>query len=87
MLKIQVVGGGCANCKRLAQLCEEVVQEGQLEADIEKVTDYNRFPDLGIYVTPGLVVNGKVLSSGKIPFKSTLSRWLFNASQDSQGVQ
>jgi len=83
MLKIQVVGGGCANCRKLAQLCEEAVREGQLEAEIEKVTDYSRFPDLGIFVTPGLIVNGKVLSSGKIPFKATLSRWLHNALEES----
>ena len=84
MLKIQVVGGGCANCNKLAQLCEELVEEGQFEAVIEKVTDYSRFPDLGIFVTPGLIVNGNILSSGKIPMKSTLSRWLSNARDEAE---
>ncbi len=76
MLHIQVVGPGCANCVKLAQICEEVVSENQIEVDLEKVTDINKFAELGVFITPGLVVNGKVLSSGKIPTKSTLIHWL-----------
>lgn len=75
MLQIKVVGSGCTNCVKLAQLCEEAINENNLEADLEKVTDINRFADLGVFITPGLVVNGRVLSSGKIPTKSTLIHW------------
>ena len=76
MLHIKVVGPGCANCVKLAQLCEEAITENNLEADLEKVTDIKQFAHLGVFMTPGLVVNGKVLSSGKIPIKSTLVHWL-----------
>jgi small redox-active disulfide protein 2 len=76
MLHIKVVGSGCANCIKLAQLCEEAITENHLEADVEKVTDIKQFADLGVFMTPGLVVNGKVLSTGKIPTKSTLTHWL-----------
>jgi len=76
MLYIKVVGSGCANCVKLAQLCEEAITENHLEADVEKVTDINKFAELGVFMTPGLVVNGNVLSSGKIPTKSTLVNWL-----------
>ena len=76
MLHIKVVGPGCANCVKLAQLCEEAITENHLEADVEKVTDIKQFADLGVFMTPGLVVNGKVLSTGKIPTKSTLTHWL-----------
>ncbi len=79
MLKIQVVGPGCANCEKLHNLCMEVAAENDLDADIEKVTDINKFADLGVFVTPGLVVNGQVLSMGKIPTKHTLARWLEEA--------
>ena len=76
MLNIQVAGSGCPNCLKLEKLCNEVVKENNLEANIEKVTDMNKFGDLGIFITPGLIVNGKVLSQGKIPTKSTLAHWL-----------
>jgi small redox-active disulfide protein 2 len=76
MLNIQVIGSGCPNCQKLAALCSEVVSENNLEAEIEKITDFDLFADLGIMMTPGLIVNGKVLSQGKIPTKSTLSHWI-----------
>ncbi len=76
MLDIKVVGGGCANCEKLASLCNEVVSEKNIEAEITKVTDLNLFADLGVFMTPGLIVNDKVLSQGKIPTKSTLENWL-----------
>ena len=76
MLNIKVVGSGCPNCQKLEALCKEVVSEDNLEADIQKVTDLNLFADLGIMMTPGLIVNNKILSQGKIPTKSTLEHWL-----------
>jgi small redox-active disulfide protein 2 len=76
MLNIQVVGPGCYNCTRLAEICKEVVEENTIDARIEKVTDISRFAELGILVTPGLIINGKVISSGKIPVKSTLLKWI-----------
>ncbi len=76
MINIKVVGSGCANCQKLVSLCREVVNEEHLDAQIEKVTDVNEFADLGIFMTPGLIVNDKVISSGKIPDKSTLKKWL-----------
>ncbi|NUN09738.1 MAG: TM0996/MTH895 family glutaredoxin-like protein [Ignavibacteriaceae bacterium] len=78
MLDIKVLGPGCANCVKLETLVKEVVTENGVEADIEKITDRERFLDYGIMLTPGLVVNGKVLASGKIPTKSTLVHWLMN---------
>lgn len=76
MLDIKVLGPGCANCVKLEQLCKEVVAENNIPARIEKITDRNKFMDYGVLMTPGLVVNNKVLSSGKIPLKSTLEHWL-----------
>lgn len=76
MLDIKVLGPGCANCVKLEQLCKEVVAENHLDATIEKISDFHRFAEFGILLTPGLVVNGKVLASGKIPTKHTLAHWL-----------
>lgn len=79
MLKIKVVGSGCPNCQRLEQLCKEVVQENQYDAEIEKITDFDKFVDLGIFLTPGLLLNDTVVSSGKIPTKETLQHWMAEA--------
>lgn len=76
MLNIKVVGSGCPNCQKLEALCNEVVEERGFEANIKKVTDVNHFAELGVFITPGLIVNNKVLSQGKIPTKSTLEHWL-----------
>ena len=82
MLHIQVVGPGCANCQRLVALCQEAVAEMDVEARIEKVTDVTQFASLGVLLTPGLLVNGKLLSSGKIPTPQTVRRWI----QDAAGI-
>ncbi len=79
MLNIKVVGSGCPNCQQLEKLCREAVTENQLEAQIEKVTDFNKFADLGIFMTPGLLINDRVVSSGKLPSKSDIEQWLKNA--------
>ena len=79
MLEIKVVGPGCANCDRLADMCREIIDDKALDAKIEKVTDINQFADLGIFITPGLIINDKVISSGKLPGKNLLAQWLTEA--------
>jgi len=79
MLNIKVVGSGCSNCKKLEELCRDVVSENNIDAKIEKITDVNRFAELGIMITPGLLINNTVMSSGKIPTKSTLTHWILAA--------
>ncbi|MBD3223754.1 MAG: thioredoxin family protein [Caldithrix sp.] len=81
MINIKVVGGGCPNCQKLENLCREVVSENDIQAEIEKVSDVNRFAEMGIFMTPGLLINNKVVSSGKIPVKSTLKQWIKSAAQ------
>ncbi|MBZ0198545.1 MAG: thioredoxin family protein [Ignavibacteriaceae bacterium] len=76
MLDIKVVGSGCPTCQKLEALCKEILTENKIDANISKVTDLNQFADLGIMMTPGLIVNNKVLSQGKLPTKSTLEHWL-----------
>ena len=81
MLDIKVLGPGCANCQKMESLVREVLAEHKLEANIEKVTDRNRFLDYGLMMTPGLWLNGKLVSSGKIPAKSVIEQWLTEAAQ------
>lgn len=79
MLAIKVVGSGCPSCQKLAALCQEIVDENKLEAEIEKVTEMEKFAELGIMITPGLLLNEVIVASGKIPAKSTLLRWIQDA--------
>lgn len=76
MLEIKVLGPGCANCKRLEQMARSVIEDLGLEADIIKVTDFNEILDLGVMGTPGLVVNGQVVVSGRLPMKEEVAGWL-----------
>lgn len=78
-MNIKVLGSGCPNCLKLEKLCKEVVSENGIDAEIEKVTDINKFAEMGVMMTPGLIVNDKVLSQGKIPTKTTLEHWLKNS--------
>jgi small redox-active disulfide protein 2 len=63
MLNIKIVGSGCANCEKLAALCREVIEENNILAQIEKITDVSKFADLGILMTPGLLLDNKVVRS------------------------
>lgn len=81
MLNIKVVGGGCKNCQTLEALCREIIDENNIVAEIEKITDVNIFADFGIMMTPGLLLNNKVVSSGKLPTKSTLTHWIVDATK------
>ena len=78
MLNIKVVGPGCQNCRKLEEMCQLAVRELDIEANIEKVTDIKEMTLLGIAFTPGLIINGKIKLSGKLPTKSTLVHWIIN---------
>jgi len=76
MLNIKILGGGCANCKRLEALARKVAGDQNLEAEFEKVTDFEEIMKWPILSTPGLVVNGQVVSSGRIPSEAEVAAWL-----------
>jgi small redox-active disulfide protein 2 len=75
-MKIQVLGAGCAKCKTLEERIRQLVVKHQLSIDIEKVTDLKEIMKYGIMMTPGLVINGVVKSSGSIPKDDQLLAWM-----------
>ena len=81
MLTIKVLGSGCANCKRVEQIVRKIVTEMSLEAEVIKVTDYNDIASYNILSTPGLVINEKVVSYGRIPSPAEVTTWIANALQ------
>jgi small redox-active disulfide protein 2 len=76
MLTIKILGSGCANCKRLESQTRKVVEKLNIEAEVIKVTDHMEIMEYPILATPGLVVNEKVVSSGRIPSESEIEAWL-----------
>lgn len=66
-MEIKVLGTGCAKCKKLEQITENVVNEMGLDATIEKVEDIYKIMQFGVMQTPGLVVDGKVVLTGRLP--------------------
>jgi len=76
MVEIKILGGGCANCKRLEQIARKVVDTLNVQAEFIKVTNYAEIAELGVMSTPGLIVNGKIVSSGRIPAEVEIEEWI-----------
>jgi small redox-active disulfide protein 2 len=79
MLTIKVLGSGCANCKKLEALTRQTIDQMGIQADVIKVTEYPDIMAYNIMSTPGLVVNEKVVSTGRIPSTAEITTWLTNA--------
>lgn len=76
MVNIKVLGSGCANCKRLEAVTRKVVEALDIEAEIAKVTDYAEIMKYPILATPGLVINEKLVSAGRLPSEAQIAQWL-----------
>ncbi len=63
-MEIKVLGPGCANCEKMAEMAKKAVKELDIDANIEKVSDIQEIMKYTMS-TPGLVVNGKLKHSGK----------------------
>jgi small redox-active disulfide protein 2 len=76
MRRIEVLGPGCANCVRLERVAREAVAMTGLEAEIVKVSDYGEIVSRGVLSTPGLVIDGQVVSVGRVPSVDDVAAWL-----------
>ncbi len=79
MLNIKVLGPGCMNCQNLMKNAQEAAQQLGVEATFEKLTDWSQYVPYGLRSTPGLVVNEKLVSSGRVPTAAEITTMLATA--------
>jgi len=65
-VKIQILGKGCINCKKLEENVRIALKQIGLNEEIEKVTDVDKIVEMGVLMTPALVIDGKIESTGKV---------------------
>ena len=78
-MNIKVLGPGCAKCQSLEKTVKEVVETLRLDIKVEEVRDMKEIMKYPILMTPGLVINGKVVLSGKVPARAEVERLIMNA--------
>jgi len=79
MLSIKILGPGCANCRKLEEIVRQSVETLNVEAQIAKVTDMQEILAYDILKTPGLVINGKLVMSGRVPSPDTVAELIRGA--------
>jgi len=79
-MKIQIAGPGCSRCQATEKVVHQVCSELNLSPEIEHVYDVLKFTRLGVRLTPAVLVDGKVILSGRVPtadeLKSALAEWV-----------
>lgn len=76
MREIKVLGTGCSKCEQLAKVTQAVADESGEPYHFEKVTDFMKFADYGVMITPALLVDGKIVAAGKVPSADELRKHL-----------
>ncbi|MGL4252532.1 MAG: thioredoxin family protein [Fusobacteriaceae bacterium] len=75
-MEIKVLGGCCKNCDVLLDYVNETLAELGKEADVEKLTDFVKIARYGVMKTPGIVIDGKVIFSGRMADKKEVKEIL-----------
>jgi small redox-active disulfide protein 2 len=75
-MEIKVLGPGCKKCHETEKIVKEAAAETNVDTVVEYVTDIKEIARYGVFVTPAVVVNGKVKSVGKVPKKDDVKTWL-----------
>lgn len=75
-MKVTVYGPGCAKCKKTYEAAQEAVAQAGVEAEVEKVEKAADIAKAGVLFTPGLAIDGKVKSTGKVPDVAKIVEWI-----------
>jgi len=75
-MKIEIYGTGCPKCNALEKSVKQVVQELGIKAEIAKVSDIDAMVEKGIMTTPALVIDGEIVSAGRVPPSSEIKEMI-----------
>ena len=78
-MEVKILGTGCPNCKRLEKATREALAEMGVDATVTKVTDMMDILSYNVPATPGLVLDGEVVSYGRIPPRAELATMIATA--------
>lgn len=78
-MHIKILGTGCAKCKNLEAKVRDIVKMNNISAEITKVSDIEGISAYGILMTPGLVIDERVISVGSVPSESQILKWINEA--------
>lgn len=76
MRVIEVLGPGCQKCQYVERVVREVAAAGGVDAEIRHVTDVADIVARGVLATPGVVVDGRLVSAGRVPTREQVEAWL-----------
>ena len=76
MKKIEILGMGCAKCNQLENNAKKAVSETGVEAEVVHVADLRKIAEYKVLITPAIVIDGVVKSSGKIPSVDQIKEWV-----------
>ena len=80
-MKIEVLGTGCAKCRKMYDLVSEVAAESNPAAEVVKVEQIQKIMDYGIMMTPALVIDGEIKVSGAVPKPAQIAEWIAEAAR------
>ena len=75
MKNVKVLGTGCRNCQVTYRLIEEVARAKGVAVELEKVEKIDEIMRLGVLLTPGVIVDGKIVHSGGVPDRKKVESW------------
>ena len=78
-MNIKILGPGCGRCQQLEKTVKEAVKELAIDATVEEVKDMSKIIAYNVMMTPGLVIDEQVVSSGKVPSKTEVTQLIINA--------
>ncbi len=74
-MKVEVLGGGCANCRNTVALIERVAAERGTPIEMVKVEDFRKIAGYGVMSTPGVVIDGRIVHAGGVPREDQVRDW------------
>lgn len=77
---VSVLGPGCPKCAEAEKIVRAAVVESGVDAQVEKVTDFQKIAAMGVFSTPAVALDGKVMCTGRAPAKSEVLAWLASQS-------